>query len=225
MEIALSEYGARVQEANWQVLAGTSTTVFTVELANPTGVVPHPLDPSKYAGADILWISGQNAGLDGGTSGQIRCTISSVVVTTGPLTCTVTISQTLPYAPAKGDRFIILSQPVITVNAPENITQVNSASVTYSSLLSPNTDLSAPTAVSVGTSAVQIDQGTANRRYVLVMNNGTATIYVGKDNTVTTSNGIPVSAGSSLSLNLGPSLQLWGISGTAGQDVRVLEAS
>lgn len=224
MEIALSEYGARVQEANWQVLAGTSTTVFTVELANPTGVVPHPLDPSKYAGADILWISGQNAGLDGGTSGQIRCTISSVVVTTGPLTCTVTISQTLPYAPAKGDRFIILSQPVITVNAPENITQVNGASVTYSSLLSPNTGVKS-SSVSVGTSATALwSSSLANRRTVLVYNDGSDTVYVG-DSSVTTSNGVPVAVGSSVSLNLGPGLTLYGISGTAGQDVRTLEVA
>lgn len=158
-----------------------------------------------------------------------------IIYTTPKLTITNVTSNTgsditfpaLSAAPAAGIDVLIFPQIQFnaTVSAPADIAQVNGASSSYSSLISPNTTMSAPTAVTVGTAAVQIDQGTSDRRYVLCVNNGSATVYVGKDKTVTTSNGIPVSAGSSLSLNLGPSLQLWGISGTAGQDVRVLEAS
>lgn len=137
----------------------------------------------------------------------------------------ITLSSALLSAPSKGPDLWLFAKNVLNVNVSQNIAEVDGASAAYSSLLSPNTDLSAPTAVTVGTGPVRIDQGTANRRYVLVVNNGSATVYVGKDNTVTTANGIPVAAGASLSLNLGPSLQLWGISGTAGQDVRVIEAA
>lgn len=92
------------------------------------------------------------------------------------------------------------------------------------SIAPPNSALSAPTAVSVGTAATRIDQGTVNRKYIIIVNNGSATVYVGSSDTVTTANGLPIAAGASLSMNLGPSLQLWGIS-TATQDVRVLEAA
>ena len=89
----------------------------------------------------------------------------------------------------------------------------------------PNATISAPKSVSVGTTYTRIDQGTSGRKYILIVNNSTSdTIYVGGATTVTTANGIPVAAGASLSLNLGPSLKLYAIS-TATCDVRVFEAA
>lgn len=136
-----------------------------------------------------------------------------------------TVSPDLAVPPVEGLQYVVIPAVLdITVNAPENIAQVDGASVAYSSLLSPNTAMSAPAAVSVGTVAVRLDTGLANRRYITIVNNGTAAIYVGGANTVTTATGLPIAAGASATYNLGPSLQLWGIS-TATQDVRPLEVA
>lgn len=132
----------------------------------------------------------------------------------------------LSSAPSAGDRILVFPQIQFnaTVSAPADISQVSGASVTYSSLLSPNTGLKSSN-VSVGTSATALwSSSLANRRTVLVYNDGSDTVYVG-DSSVTTSNGVPVAVGSSVSLNLGPGLTLYGISGTAGQDVRTLEVA
>ena len=88
---------------------------------------------------------------------------------------------------------------------------------------SPNTTLSAPATVSVGTTAVRLDTGLSGRRYIVIVNNGTSPIYLGTS-VVTTANGIPLAASASATFNLGPAIPLFGIS-TATQDVRVLEVS
>lgn len=111
----------------------------------------------------------------------------------------------------------------VEATQPRNIAQVNGASAAYSSLLSPNTAIAAPAAVSVGTTAVRLDTGLANRRYITIVNNGTAAIYVGTS-AVTTATGIPIAAGASATFNLGPSLPLYGIS-TATEDTRVMEVA
>lgn len=136
----------------------------------------------------------------------------------------LTLTATLSAVPASGYRVWMFAENTINVVASENIAQVNGAPSVYSSLLSPNTAIAAPAAVSVGTAAVRLDTGLANRRYITIVNNGTASIYVGGSSSVTTANGLPVAAGASATYNLGPSLALYGIS-TATQDVRVLEVA
>lgn len=104
-----------------------------------------------------------------------------------------------------------------------NITKIKGTDSTYSALLSPNTTLNPPVAKSVGTTAVQLDSGLTNRRYILVVNNGTDYIYVGTS-AVTAASGIPIAAGASMTLNLGPALSLYGIAGST-QDTRVMEVA
>jgi hypothetical protein len=80
-------------------------------------------------------------------------------------------------------------------------------------------------AVTVGTSAAALPASAlANRRTVTVYNNGSATIFLGPSGVLTTT-GLPVTAGSAFSLDLAAGVVLYGISGSAGQDVRVLEVS
>ena len=81
----------------------------------------------------------------------------------------------------------------------------------------------APAAKTVGTSAVQLDTAFAGRSAVTVVNNGTAVVYIGTTG-VTTSTGIPLAAsGGTWTLPWGSAIPVYGISGTAGQDVRVAE--
>ena len=78
-------------------------------------------------------------------------------------------------------------------------------------------------AVSVGTSATDLAAtDLANRKRILVQNLGSKKVYIG-DASVTTASGIELFAGGSIELDIGPGINLHAISGTAGQDVRVME--
>lgn len=63
----------------------------------------------------------------------------------------------------------------------------------------------------------------ANRKRILIQNLGTKKIYIGKDNTVTTSNGIELFAGASMELDIGAGVNVHAISSSGTQDVRVME--
>ena len=73
----------------------------------------------------------------------------------------------------------------------------------------------------VGTAAVQLLAGNTSRKGWKVVNNGTVPIYLGSDNPVTTANGEPLAVGAAAGWD--DQDELWAISGTAGQDVRVTE--
>lgn len=78
----------------------------------------------------------------------------------------------------------------------------------------------------VGTSAVELASSPlANRKKIIVQNNGSKDIFLGGANTVTVSSGIRVPRGASFELDWGPNVDLWAISGAAGQDVRVMEVA
>lgn len=78
----------------------------------------------------------------------------------------------------------------------------------------------------VGTSAVELASSPlANRKKIIVQNNGDKAIYLGGANTVTTANGICIPKGASFELDWGPSVDLWAISSSAGQDVRIMEVA
>lgn len=86
----------------------------------------------------------------------------------------------------------------------------------------PNTSVLA-TAVTVGTSAVALPATSlTGRKHILIENLGSKPIFIG-NSAVTTSSGVRVSAGATWETDLGPSAVLYAISGTAGQDVRVIE--
>lgn len=77
--------------------------------------------------------------------------------------------------------------------------------------------------VVVGTSAVQIVASNSEREDVEIFNDdGLLTLYVGKDNAVTTVNGRPVYPKCSFGLD-SYSGAVWGIASGAGCDVRYVE--
>jgi len=79
--------------------------------------------------------------------------------------------------------------------------------------------------VTVGTTPTALPAtALADRRYLLIYNNSSATIYVGHS-TVTTGTGIPIIAKASLSLSLDAGVILYGIEATGSRNVRVLEGA
>jgi hypothetical protein len=86
------------------------------------------------------------------------------------------------------------------------------------------------TAVNVTSTAGALPSSAlASRKEVLIMNNGTATIYVGSkdatNGTVTTSSGLPIAAGASLGVALGTAQPIYGIVASGTVEARVLEMS
>ena len=78
-------------------------------------------------------------------------------------------------------------------------------------------------AVTVGVTQVSLSATPlGGRTSVMIQNNGNKPIFVGPTGVLTTT-GIEVFQGGTLSLDLGEDVELFAISGTAGQDVRVLE--
>ena len=193
---ALLHATQQVLEGNWQVAAAADSgqPSFTVALRSNSATVPN--------------VSASEAGLYVGapirfTSG-LNIGFHSLVksVTTSSGTTTVTLVDNLPKDVAVGDTFCIY---VIPPGTPANVSQVTAA-------------------YSVGTSATAIGSNPAGRKWILVYNNGSDTIYVGGSG-VTTSSGVPVPAGGPASFPYGANIQLYAISATAGQDVRTMEAS
>ena len=79
-------------------------------------------------------------------------------------------------------------------------------------------------AVSVGTTATPLPASAlANRRALIVRNNGTATVYLGSSG-VTTAVGFPLDPGQSLTLEIG-TLPVYGRAASGTVEVRVLEVS
>ncbi len=92
--------------------------------------------------------------------------------------------------------------------------------------------------VTVGTTAVALRCGAsnqANRRRILIFNNGSSAIFIGGNTSVTTGTGYPIPAPSGgllsstgyapIQIDIGPDLTLYAISAAAGQDIRVIEGS
>lgn len=82
--------------------------------------------------------------------------------------------------------------------------------------------------LSVGTSAVEAKVGASrliNRKLLTIHNDGPTTIYWGYTNTVTTTSGTPIFKNQLATWDIGDGLGIWLIAGTAGNTVRVTEAS
>lgn len=78
----------------------------------------------------------------------------------------------------------------------------------------------APGKVTVGTTSGLIAAANPNRKALTIFNNGTATIYI-SDDTATTDD-FPIAPGASYTTTT-TTAAIYGISGSAGQDVRTLE--
>lgn len=74
------------------------------------------------------------------------------------------------------------------------------------------------------TSAAVVLSANALRTSCLIQNVGTVDVYLGKDNTVTTTNGIKLAAGASLADDASVDAW-WGITASGTADLRVLETA
>jgi hypothetical protein len=74
------------------------------------------------------------------------------------------------------------------------------------------------------TAATILLAANTERERALLMNNGSQTVYLGKDNTVTAANGLPLAAGASLEDDR-TSDAWWGITASGTGDVRILEVT
>lgn len=63
----------------------------------------------------------------------------------------------------------------------------------------------------------------ANRKSILIQNVGNRPIYLGHANTVTSANGIRLSAGAALEIDLAAGVAIYAISDASGSDIRVAE--
>jgi hypothetical protein len=81
--------------------------------------------------------------------------------------------------------------------------------------------------VPIGTTnpAVKISNGApySSRRLVKLKNGGATTVFLNTSNAVTTSNGYALFAGESEEFEMGPALTIYGISGSTGNVVYVME--
>lgn len=64
----------------------------------------------------------------------------------------------------------------------------------------------------------------ANRKYLLIQNSGSGTIYIGASG-VTTANGFPLGSGSVAELRCGPAVSVHAVTNTGTRDTRLLELS
>lgn len=83
-------------------------------------------------------------------------------------------------------------------------------------------------AVTIGVTAVLMNVSGTNmvdRRTLSIYNNGTVPIYWGYTSGVTTSTGSPIATGQYMFLAVGPDTNIYTISGTASQNVRVTESA
>lgn len=58
-----------------------------------------------------------------------------------------------------------------------------------------------------------------------IYNNGSATIYIGGNSNVTTSNGMPIPVQANRTVNLRIGAVVYAISGSAGQNIRLMKVS
>jgi hypothetical protein len=92
------------------------------------------------------------------------------------------------------------------------------------SFSAPNSAI-ASVAVTVGTTEVALPgSALSGRDEVTIQNLGSQSIFIGPTG-VTTASGLEISKKSNMTIQLGPSVSVFGISGTAGQNVRVFEVA
>lgn len=80
-------------------------------------------------------------------------------------------------------------------------------------------------AQSIGNTASALTAGTAGRDKVLLQNLGAQSIFIGFDNTVTTSTGIELVKGGAYEMEVGSGVTLFGITASGSADIRYQELS
>jgi hypothetical protein len=74
------------------------------------------------------------------------------------------------------------------------------------------------------TTATELKAANANRKVIVLYNAGSPTVYLGKDNTVTSSTGLPLVEGASLTDEYSTDAW-WGITASGTGDIRVIEVA
>lgn len=112
-------------------------------------------------------------------------------------------------AVASGDRADMISDLYrrVYVNNGANIAMLNAAATVTTS------------------AATLIASALGGRRTLLIQNKGSKAIYLGKDATVTSSNGFELAAGAIFSIELGPNVAIFAIAASGSQDIRLLEVA
>ena len=80
--------------------------------------------------------------------------------------------------------------------------------------------------ITVTTTATRLLTANTARTSFLMVNNGSASVFIGENNTVTTSNGLPIASGGQLAEDRGVRLYLgdvFGIVASGTEDMRVWE--
>lgn len=199
--------------------ANSTPTSLVMQLGNP----PQPVSLSSAEATNLK--NARIVFLGGAMAGQVR--EISAVTTAGIITPDAAYEST----PLAGMQFVLVPTASTggATSPNTNIAQVGGTAQTaadWTSLFSAaNTTLSTNEQVTVDTSAVRLDTGISGRRSLIVFNNNAssgAVLYVGGADTVTTASGYPIPAQGALALNMGPGLELYGITGSSA-DVRVLE--
>lgn len=113
----------------------------------------------------------------------------------------------LPAISTDGDRADMLSDKFrrIYVNSGPNVAALNTA------------------ATVTDTAANLLTGNLSGRRRYLIQNLGNRAIFIGKDATVTDSNGFRMAAGSNMDIELGEDVSLFAITTSGSQDIRILE--
>ena len=107
-----------------------------------------------------------------------------------------------------GDGEILDNRLVGAISITGGLKQAGNPSATYA-------------AVSVGVTATVIKAANTDRSSILIQNLGSVDVYIGSDASVTSSNGIKIAAGASATL--ATQTAIYGIAGSAAQDVRYFE--
>ena len=74
----------------------------------------------------------------------------------------------------------------------------------------------------VGVAAAELLATSATRRSIVILNNSAGDIYLGSDATVTTANGLKITAGQTITIDKAPQAAVFAIGSGAGLDVRTL---
>ena len=105
------------------------------------------------------------------------------------------------------------------------LTLINPAYATQSVSLEALDGTATYGTVTVTTSATAIPTTALNgRKNIIVINTSTGTIYLGSDSSVTTANGFQLKQDTSVSLDWGENITLYGIIGSGTADVRYIES-
>lgn len=88
---------------------------------------------------------------------------------------------------------------------------------------SPNIGWKASTENATASALQILATALAGRKKVIIQNKGTKKIYVGNDNTVTTSSGFEIGVGQTWEIDFGQNLQVWVISESGTQPLRLVE--